>query len=441
MFFKRFSPTYRFNCCTCIYFYKFVLLIVGVILLELTKYARIGKSPIIKAIGVQKNHTETLFLEHQELDVVASGCFSCPYYKYVEFKEYMPEEVKNICKQKCGNCPKAVYKTVTTTSVRYINEKNRYGYAPRLKAIAIKLLLIYHFCAPDQQGIVKDLSVKQLAALIGCTQRSIKNANTVLAAYRYINLSSFGWKRNTFCIQLTEYKEYGLPANKGGRGYATFNKTCLLELLKIKDINQLRIFLRSALEMDTKRTETSELSVKESYTSLRHYLPLYCKPGVIRRAINQASSLFDVYCTDTDILLKMKACYHGRNQYDKENKQNASLFKELFNKIDNAITLVNDAIMKKAPVPDKQINYLSDLGIRSTVHLRPGNLFVNFKLKERDFQDLAILATSFGGYKQIKKYIGYIYENYTVHFSMDCIGALIRTILKKEQLLSSSNVF
>ena len=241
--------------------------------MELSKYARIGKAPIIKAIGVQKNHKKTVYTERQELDVNASGCFSCPNYKYAEFKEYMPEEIQKRCSEICNKCPHAVYKTVLEESTCYVNEKNRFGYAPRLKAIAIKLLLIYHFCQPDDRGVVKNLSVKQLAELIGCTQRSVKNANISLSEYGYISLSNISWKPNTFCVKLSEYDTYALPADKGGRGYATFNKSCLMELLKIKDLNQLRIFLRSALEIDTERTDAKEISIKESYALSGCFFP------------------------------------------------------------------------------------------------------------------------------------------------------------------------
>lgn len=411
------------------------------ILLELSKYARIGKAPIIKAIGVQKNHTETVYHEHKELDVNASGCFSCPNYKYVEFKEYMPEKIRNACAERCRNCPHATYKTVTTESIRYVNEQNMYGYAPRLKAIAIKLLLIYHFCSPDGRGVVKDLSVKQLAGLIGCTQRSIKNANETLANYGYILISQIGWKPNTFSIQLTEYDTYYLPADKGGRGYATFNKSCLFEILKIKDLNQLRVFLRAALEIDMERAGGKETSIKESYSSLRLFLPQYCKPGVIRQAITKVSNLFKVYCTDTSVVLTMLNSYHGRNQYEKEASQNSALFKKLFTEIDDAITAVNGALIHNKPVPEAKLNYLSTLGINSTIPSGSGkNLFVTFKIKEKDINDLGILATAFG-YQEIKNYIGYIYENYTVHFRMDRIGALLRTILKTDRLRSCANAF
>lgn len=52
---------------------------------------------------------------------------------------------------------------------------------------------------------------------------------------------------------LMEYKDYAKTAREGGRGYATFNKEFLDEIMQITDINQLRVFLRIALDLDTKK--------------------------------------------------------------------------------------------------------------------------------------------------------------------------------------------
>lgn len=62
--------------------------------MRFSNYARIGKSPLIKAIGIQKNHIDTYYTESQELDRAASGCFSCPNYKNIEFLEYLPQETQ-----------------------------------------------------------------------------------------------------------------------------------------------------------------------------------------------------------------------------------------------------------------------------------------------------------------------------------------------------------
>ena len=106
--------------------------------LKLSKYGRIGKAPLIRAIGIQKNHKEVIYTETHELDRIASGCFSCPNYNNIDFLEYLPEEVQKVAINCCEHCPHAVYKTVTHESYKYINEKNMVGSSPRLKSIYLK---------------------------------------------------------------------------------------------------------------------------------------------------------------------------------------------------------------------------------------------------------------------------------------------------------------
>ena len=92
--------------------------------MKITPFARVGRSPLIKAVGLQKNFKEIYYTETLELDRYASGCFSCPNYKNVEFAEFMPPQIQTKAKQCCASCPFAQYKTVYKEHVKYINEKN-----------------------------------------------------------------------------------------------------------------------------------------------------------------------------------------------------------------------------------------------------------------------------------------------------------------------------
>lgn len=404
-----------------------------VIHLNLSKYARIGKAPFIKAIGVQKNHKEKVYTETQELDCAASGCFACENYKNIEFYEYMPEEIQSCAKKCCENCPHAVYKTVIHESDKYINESNIFGNKPRIKAIALKLLLVYHFLSPDDQGIVSGISPQELAEYLGCTVRSIKNANNVLQKYGYIMYSQDGTHKSRFQVILTEYPSYALPANQGGRGYATFNQECLQELLRIKDLNQLRILLRAALDADTNRNPDKELIISQDYDFLRRFLPDYCKPGIIRRALSSVTALFSVVFEDEHIFLKMDPAFHGRRMFDSNNQNYTSQIKDYFDQLDGAMKRVNQQIIHNETPDNKDIALLTHEGICSK-YKSPSckELYVSFDLGKNDFKDLGILCTTFS-FEDVKGCISYIYENYQIDFKIECIGALTRTLLKEKQ--------
>lgn len=395
--------------------------------MELSNFARIGKSPLIKAIGLQQNHKDIYYTESQELDRAASGCFACPNYKNIEYYEFMPAEIQQQACSCCDNCPHAVYKTVYHQHQKYINEKNMYGNAPRLKGIALKLFVIYHFKNPDDNGLVQSLSPKKLAAYLGCTVRSIRNANQKLQEYGYIMLGNDGFSKNYFHVILTEYKTYALTAKEGGRGYATFSQQFLDELIKLEDLNQLRIYLRTALELDTNRNPMKELRADINYSTLRSYLPRYCKPNVIRKALSFVSDIFHVVFDEHSVTLKMNSKYHGRRVLEKTKEQNTQTIRDYIEKIDTAMKHVNNAIIGHLEVSPDDLNILEQAGIRKRVGT--SKMFVPFDLSDDDYNDLGLLGATYSC-NAVIYCIGYIYSQYRAAFSMQSIGALVRTILK-----------
>lgn len=403
----------------------------GVISLNLSKYGRIGKSPLIKAIGVQKNHTETIYTETQELDPAASGCFTCENYKNIEFLEYMPCEIQEAATACCADCPFAVYKTVVHETERYVNEKNMYGNQPRLKAIALKLLLIYHFSYPDENGLVSGLSARELAAYIDCSPRSIHNANEALMEYGYIMCCKDGLSKRKFQVFLKEYKSYALPADQGGRGYATFNRECLDELVKIKDLNQLRILLRAALDIDTNRDPQRDLVLFQDFDSLRRFLPGYCKPGIIRRALSSFTNLFSISFNEEQIQLKMEPCFHGRRIFEAENNTHTSQMKTYIESLDKAMNQLNLNIIHQEEENGEALSFLTENGITSKFFESSlgKEIFHNFHLSPEDYKDLGLLCTTYS-FEQVKSYISYVYEKYHVQSKIQRFGALVRSLLK-----------
>lgn len=399
--------------------------------LKLSNYARIGKSPLIKAIGIQKNHTNTYYTESQELDRAASGCFSCPNYKNIEFLEYLPQETQNDALFQCNHCSQCVYKTVYKEHIRYINEKNRFGSAKRLKGIALKLFVIYHFCNPDEHGLIKSLSPKELATYLGCTVRSIYNANIKLQEYGYIMLCKDGFTKNRFHVILAEYHTYALTAKDGGRGYATFNLAFLDELVKLDDLNQLRIYLRTALDLDTNRNPENKLVAKTPYSTLRLYLPRYCKPNIIRKALSAVSNLFQVIFSEESVTLQMNPDYHGKRSLEMNNAENATSLRSYFESLDAAMQRLNKSSLKKTEAKQNDIDFLKQAGIVKQQG-KTKKFYVPFHLTNNDYSDLALLASTYS-LSAVKKCISYVYNAYKADLKLNSIGALIRTILKNEE--------
>lgn len=394
--------------------------------MKITPYARVGRSPLIKAVGLQKNFKEVFYTETLELDRYASGCFSCPNYKNVEFAEFMPPQIQTKAKQCCASCPFAQYKTVYKEHVKYINEKNMFGYARRLTAIPLKLLLVYHFGSPNPQGIVRGYNTTQLAAYLGCSPRSVRNANITLAEYGYIHVLE-SLKKNHFDVMLMEYKDYAKTAREGGRGYATFNKEFLDEIMQITDINQLRVFLRIALDLDTKKDPEEEIS----YSSLQRFLPDYCKKGVIQKALSAASRLYDLVFDNDKIKFTLNTIFHGRTEYENSQISGENEIYEYIQKIDSSIETVNQAILEDKPF---EAEFLSDQEIEPSIasKIKKEKLYVAFDLSAENFKDLGLLVSTYS-IDAVKKVIRYIHKNYVAKLKpIDNFGALARTLLKDE---------
>ena len=121
--------------------------------MELNNFARIGKGVISKSIGLQNNYKEVFSKNGEVLNEQKSMCRDCPVHKLKEELRLLglTEEASQI-HEKCRECSSSVWESSYTIHTRYVNEKNRYGYQPTLKANAIKLFLLYHFLQPDGNG-------------------------------------------------------------------------------------------------------------------------------------------------------------------------------------------------------------------------------------------------------------------------------------------------
>lgn len=398
--------------------------IFGVKHLKLSDYARIGRAPLVKSVGLQGNHK--IYEETNVLDRSRSGCFVCPNYKYIEFEEYMPEEIRIKAHCQCDTCPHREYKTVVKE--KYVNEKNVFGYSPRLKAIAIKVLVLYHFLEPNEQGIIHDVSYSEIAKMLNCTSKSIHNANNTLQEYGYIYCTPIG--KHAHQVLLREYTTYHQPANQGGRGYITMNQEFFSEIIKIKDLNQLRLSLRIALDVDTNLDPETTPTVKHTYASLRRYLPQYCKPGIIRGALNSLANLLQLTeKEDSSVRITLLDKFHGRRNRDISFDENLKKLKGFFSPIIEEAkekTKLEIAGQKQSPMINSFVK----------THLSPTGktLYMPIELSDNDYKDLANLCITYP-FELVIKATDYIFQKYTN--TSNCLGASIRSAILSEKVVLS----
>lgn len=395
--------------------------------MELNHFARIGKGVLSKSIGLQKNYVEVYSKGPDVLNENKSSCHTCPIY---QLKQYLlslglPDVAEQIQEQ-CKTCSTSVWEPSYTRSIRYINEKNLYGYQPTLKSNALKLLLLYHFLQPDAQGFIKNVSTKALAEKIGCTTATIQASNKVLEEYNYCYICDSGLYDNHINIFLPEYKNYHKTAAEGGRGYVTMSSDMLMDLIGITSLNTLRLNLKGILEVDNAsyaHTHSDTYStVKTSYEKLRGFLPSYCKNNVIRKALEQNDSIFDLSFFDKGVSFTIHEKYAQkkmRNAMMEDTKENIVEFVDTIN---NVIEATQDASH-----PDEKTRLAE---ILSTMHIENSKIYPSLSLRLTDYEDLASLALQYN-LQMVHAAIIHIYNNYiSANHPVEKFGALARTIIR-----------
>lgn len=389
--------------------------------MNVANFARIGKGPLTRAVGLQKNFKE-YYEETKQLDEAASGCFSCPNYKDKQFLEFLPDVMQQSVLDTCKSCEHAVM--CNSYKIHYVNEKNHFGYKPRLKGNAIKLLIIYHFLSPNKKGIISDVLINELATFLRCDIKTVKNCNLMLSGYGYISYSNSGLK-GAINIMLPEYTTYHLNAAEGGRGYTTMSSDLLNKIIDIKDLNQLRIYLRTLMDSDASCAQ--DVSLQKSFTELRRYLPDYCKPNVIQKALKLESSIFEVTYDKQVVTLHLNKLYNTRIAKEKlTNEYNDSLhrFVDDFN---HTLDQFN------APIKNFE-------DITTPYHINTGaSYYPPLIIRLQDYADLANLATAYS-LSVVEDVIPVIYNTYILQNKcIESFGALARTIIKNEVSLTKAS--
>lgn len=342
----------------------------------LTKFAAIGKSFIRNILGVQENYKVEEVVEYTDISI----CEKCKFFKSNS------ETSKKYC---LNYCKKAKSRKVKTT---YYNEANRFHIPvkERLSKSQIKQILLYHFLDVDENGIIKDICSREVSRIIDCDIKTVKNNND-----RFRELSHAFCTRyvdGVFSTIIPECKNYSLPRSKGGSGYISMPLDILEELLKIDNVNALRIELRKLIEFDTANINAKVVIPAEySYSTLGKFLPKYLRYGkAINSVIAKGSNLFENIVEGRSIVFKLK------NEYD------SNLIK-------------NNMINKCEEIFDE---YYEEY----------------FYFSDKDFLSVIKLSLEYG-IEVIKETLDRIYRDYVLRERVvKNLGGLMRTVIRRNKL-------
>lgn len=382
--------------------------------LPMRPFCKIGKAVLTRALGLQKNYTEVIENSYEITDIAASGCESCRWYS-IRSVTKPGEELYAECENACATCPHRQMKMEHTYKKVYHNEFNRYGYQPRLKTNAIKLLIAYHFFDIDSIGIIRNIDLQELADKLGCNIKTINNNNELLKEYGYIAYS----KVDTGLVNvfLPGYEDYFKPASAGGRGFLNMSETVFDEILKIDSINVLRLALRELMEFDLISHKTD--STEKSYKELKRMLPDYCKRNIIQKASGKLS-MFVTEVKDKIIRFIIKP------EYDTKRRQEEYLhfYEEEIFKLGAGLS--HDALELNTGIHNSKDSAYA--GFFDGAGTDSGD-YVGWFFNQQEIDDLAMLCLQYS-FGLVTKALQSIYKTYkSRHLPIQNLGGLTRTVI------------
>ncbi len=159
-------------------------------------------------------------------------------------------------------------------TVRYINEKHRYGYRHPLKRNALLIYMYLHFLDPDENGYVRKIDTEEISEILGCSQRTVINNLSLLDKTGYImanRLDIPGYFQAFIC----NYKDIFKKAQQGGRGFLRIGLDFMKALTCFEDVNAIRLAIRSYLsniEFENKPQLDKEKSLRDIKSQLPEYV-------------------------------------------------------------------------------------------------------------------------------------------------------------------------
>lgn len=378
-------------------------------------FTNVGKAVLYQALGLQKNYSEVIESTQEIIDYNNIYCTNC---KQCAIIHSFPStsSIFTTAMNTCAACEHRTTMLQNTYKKVYYNEKNKYGYKPRLKSNAIKLFLLLHFYNPNKFGIINTISLDDLIYYLNCNVKTIINNLDILSMYGYLSYSKKD--AHTISVCLNDYESYYLPANKGGRGFFIISLELFMHLIKINNIVSLRIHLRQLLEFDTLSMKTDYSAIYKSFKEIKRTLPEYCKPKVIKNSVENFNDIFNISFTDTSIRFEINQTFNCKLQKQKCFDNYLNMFDDFMKSFNITVYNKNSTIVSSE---DSNYNYFFDNS--DEILFRP----INFK--DYELEDLAQLSMQYS-FDNVLLALSYVYNKYYVkERTVHNLGGLVRTII------------
>lgn len=300
------------------------------LIIETKPIARVPKSAIRTLIGRMINYTAKYEYQYA-VDVSScsiSSCLSCNQYttllnliedeKNKDYPDFnllaqLMQQLDDIS-YNCymSGCKHAIMKKAYQNDTK---RYNTYKYASRrLPKTCIKLFLLLYSIPVQKLGnchFINDMPVNALSDKLDVCPLTIEKSLRILESFNYITLAH-GSSLKSYNIMLNDYDDMHLSAKQGGTGYFSATKDMINELLKITNVNALRLEVLKILKADDysylKTTGIDNYRIKD----LKTVLPTHMNYQDAFAKLQTQPSLFNSNVQDGKVTFFMKQEYSLR---------------------------------------------------------------------------------------------------------------------------------
>ena len=198
-----------------------------------------------------------------------NNCKACPFKDNPDFK-YV-----------CDNC---VF-VLSNSSIS--KTRNRH----ELSESQIKQLLLYYTLVFENNKITAPVTIEEVAEFIGTTKKTVYNNLDTLEKDKFIVINKF--KGGVHQVLILDYPTYNKDKSNN-EPYMYISKECLQNLMKIKNINALRLALIMLLKIDNMKAVKKTIKTI-SYSYLNNILPSYIHTNKqVKELLNSLTSIFKI---------------------------------------------------------------------------------------------------------------------------------------------------
>lgn len=202
---------------------------------------------------------------------------------------------------------------VANEADKYIKTEKEIEVKNSFSKYQILLLLTYHFLGPDNRGIISYVSENELSKRLGCSLRTIRNNNQRLVSLGCISISRI--IGDLINVQIIGYDKYHLSAKKGGNGYVQMTKEFFEELIQLKNVNAIRIALRSLLLHEKQVIVKNKEKAFCKYDDLRQKLPSHVNhKKIIDELFQKSAHMFQIESSSAYLFIKLRKEFDGKEQ-------------------------------------------------------------------------------------------------------------------------------